>query len=91
MPEWLWAVLIGGVILALVAYIWRMHENHDQERNRDVWNQIGRNSNEGMRKIVHECANRLSEVSLTSRDYERRIARIERFLNGKLRQHEDDR
>lgn len=91
MPEWLWALVVGGIVIGLVAYIWRAHEDRDRERNHDLWQQIGRSSKEGMREVVHRSANRLSEVSLTSRDHERRIQRIERFLNGKLKHHEDDR
>ena len=90
MPEWLLQVGVAVVIVGLGAYIWRMHENHDQERNEDLWRQVGRSSKEGMRQVVHDSASRLSEVSLTSRDHERRLERIERLLNGKLR-HEDER
>lgn len=89
MPEWVYPLAIGVVILGLVGVIWRMHENHDRERNTDLWNQIGRHSKEGMRGIVHESANRLSEVSLTSRDHERRIERIERHLNGALKRESE--
>lgn len=90
MPEWAWALVIGTLVVGLVAYIWRSHENRDHERNEDLWRQIGRDSKEGMRAIVHESANRLSEVTLTSRDHERRIERIERYLNGGLKR-EDQR
>jgi hypothetical protein len=85
MPEWLWALVIGAVVLGLVATVWRMHENHDRERNNAVWDQLGRSSEEGMRKIVHDSANRLSEVVPVSRELERRVDRIERVLNGRLR------
>lgn len=90
MPEWLWALVIGAVVLGLVATVWRAHENHDRERIESIWDQIGRDSKSGMREIVHESANRLSEVVPTSREHERRIARIERYLNGHLKQHDED-
>jgi hypothetical protein len=92
MLEWVIGIAAGsvGIILGLVAVIWRTHELHDRERNTDIWNQLGRSSKEGMRGVVHDSANRLSEVSLISHDHERRIDRIERVLNGKLRR-EDER
>jgi len=88
-PEWLIPVGIGVVIIGLVAVIWRAHELRDQERNETLWDQIGRDSEHGMRKIVHESANRLSEVTPTSRDHERRLERIERYLNGALNRESD--
>lgn len=91
MPEWLWALVVGVIVMGLVAYIWRVHEDRDRERYDDLWRQIGRTSKEGMREIVHKSANALSQVSLTSRDHERRIKRIENYLNGKLNRHEDER
>lgn len=90
MPDWLIPLGIGVLIVGLVGAIWRAHENHDRERIDDVWNQIGRSSEEGMRKVVHESVNRVYEMVLAHREAERRIARIERVLNGKLK-HEDDR
>lgn len=74
LPEWLWAVLIGGVIVGLGATIWRAHERRDDERFSSIWDQIGRDSKSGMREIVHKCANAFSRV----RDLERRMDRLER-------------
>jgi len=85
MPEWLYAILVGVAIVGLIGLVWRMHENHDVERNSVIWDQIGRSSEEGMRKIVHDSANRLSEVVPVSRELERRVDRIERVLNGRLK------
>jgi len=85
MPDWLYAILVGGSIVGLLGLVWRMHENHDIERNKVIWDQIGRSSEEGMRNIVHESANRLSELVPTSRELERRVERIERVLNGRLK------
>lgn len=90
MPEWLQLILVGTIIVGLVGAIWRAHENHDRERNAAIWDQMGRSSEEGMRKIVHDSANRLSEVVPTSREHERRIARIERYLNGHLKQADEE-
>lgn len=85
MPDWLYAILVGVVVVGLVAVVWRMHENHDRERNDAIWDQMGRSSEEGMRKVVHDSANRLSEIVPVSRELERRVERIERVLNGRLR------
>jgi hypothetical protein len=83
MPEWLQILLIGGVILALVAAIWRMHENHDQERNKNIWDQIGRNSEEGMRKAVHDNGGTVHGHGLEIGELQRRVEHLERkVFNG---------
>ncbi len=84
MPEWLWALIIGAVVLGLAATVWRMHETHDKERIESLWDQIGRDSKSGMREIVHKCANALTRV----RDVERRVNRLERHT--KVDTEEDD-
>jgi hypothetical protein len=83
-PEWLWALIIGAVVLGLLATVWRMHETHDRERIESLWDQIGRDSKSGMREIVHKCANALSRI----RDLERRVGRLERHT--KVDTREDD-
>jgi hypothetical protein len=76
-------------MLTLVGVVWRMHENHDRERNEVLWDQIGRDSEHGMRKIVHDSANRLSEVVPVSRELERRMEKLERkVFNGHRREDE---
>lgn len=84
MPEWLWALIVGAIVLSLVATVWRMHETHDRERIESVWDQIGRDSKSGMREIVHKCANALSRL----RDIERRVNRLERHT--KIDTEEDE-
>jgi hypothetical protein len=83
-PEWLWALIIGAVVLGLVTTVWRMHETHDKERNEHIWDQIGRDSRSGMREILHKCANALTRL----RDVERRVGRLERHT--KVDTREDD-
>lgn len=85
MPEWLWALIIGAVVLSLVATVWRMHEAQDRERIESIWDQIGRDSKSGMREIVHKCANALSRV----RDIERRVGRLERHTKVDMREDEE--
>ena len=84
MPEWLWALIIGAVVLGLLGTVWRMHETHDRERIESIWDQIGRDSKSGMREIVHKCANAIGRV----RDLERRVNRLERHT--KVDTEEDD-
>jgi hypothetical protein len=63
MPEWLYAVLVGVVIVGLVGVIWRMHATRDDERNDDVWDAIGRDTDSGLRGKVHRHDNRLSRFA----------------------------
>lgn len=90
MPEWLVQVLVVVGVLGLVGYIWRTHEEHDKERNEDIWKQIGRDSESGMRKVVHRSANEIVGINGDLDDLMRRVERIERHLNGSLRR-EDER
>lgn len=77
MPEWIWAIVIGVVVFGLVGTIWYTHEFHDQERNRHLWDQIGRDSDSGMRKTVHDTANECLANRGDIRDLERRVTRLE--------------
>lgn len=79
MPEWLLQLLVVLGVVGLGGYIWRMHENHDQERNENLWDQVGRSSNEGMRKDVHDVGNLRTRLV----DAERRLEALERrVFNG---------
>lgn len=78
MPEWLLPVLVGVVIVGLAAAVWRAHERRIQERFDDIWNQIGRDSEHGMRKIVHRTANEMSWVVPELDDLKERVERLER-------------
>jgi hypothetical protein len=82
MPEWVQMLLIGTVILGLVAYVWRMHENHDQERIRIIWDQIGRDSESGMRRVVHDTHNKVSLNHDAIERAEDRLDRLERRIFG---------
>jgi heme A synthase len=84
-PEWLWALVVGVVVIGLVAYIWRTHEERDRERSEHIWDQIGRDSKSGMREIVHKCANALTRL----RDVERRVGRLERHTKVDMREDEE--
>jgi hypothetical protein len=78
MPEWLLPILIGAVIVGLAGAVWRAHERRDQERFDDIWNQLGRDSEHGMRKTVHRTANEMSWVSPELEDLKERVERLER-------------
>lgn len=84
MPEWLVQTLVVAGVVGLIATVWRMHETHDRERIAAIWDQIGRSGKEGMREIVHKCANAMMRL----RDVERRVGRLERHT--KVDTREDD-
>ncbi len=71
MPEWLYGILIGSGIVGLVAIVWRAHERRDDERFDAIWDQIGRSSEEGMRRSVHMSGNLVQT-------HEARISMLER-------------
>lgn len=63
MPEWLIPVGIGVVVVSLVGMIWRMHASRDDERIKDVWDAIGRDSDSGLRGKAHRHGNRISRLA----------------------------
>jgi hypothetical protein len=73
MPDWMFRIIIVTSLLTLIAAIWRAHEKRDEERFTDVWNQIGRDGNSGMRKNVHDVPG----IALTVDDLRERVARLE--------------
>jgi len=83
-PEWLWSIIVGLVVVGLIGLIWRTHEDTDKERDSHIWDQIGRDSDKGMRRTVHQCANDVTGIRGTLSEHEKRLRRIESFLKGKL-------
>jgi hypothetical protein len=77
LPEWLWVVIIVSVVLALAGLVWRGHSSLDDERNNHIWDQIGRHSEAGMRKTLHNVANEITGQRGDLKDHERRLNRIE--------------
>lgn len=73
MPEWLLPILIGVVIVALAGKVWQAHEKRDQERFDAIWDQLGRDSNSGMRKKVHDTPG----LALKLDDLKERVERLE--------------
>lgn len=84
MPEWLYPILLGAGF-TLFAFIWRTHENHDKERDDRIWDQVGRDSESGMRRTVHATANLCTGYHGEIMDMKGRLERLERFANGKLK------
>ena len=85
MPEFVWEILVGVVLVGLVAYIWLDHDKRDRERIKALWDQVGRDSRSGMRKDVHDVGN----LRIRASELERRVARIERYLNGGLKEQDE--
>lgn len=79
MPEWI-PLVIATAFLGLLGICWAML-NAKIDRERDaIWDQIGRSTQEGMRKTVHDSANAAQIVeSLADR-----VERLETWRNGKL-------
>lgn len=80
MPVWLQVTLpiVAGLILALIGVIWtQLNAKIDREKDA-LWNQIGRSSQEGMRRTLHDVANTAQIVeSLADR-----MERLETWRNG---------
>lgn len=84
MPEYLYPLLVGA-LFALFSFVWRIHENHDKERDNRLWDQVGRDSDSGMRRTVHATANLCAGSHGEILELKGRIERLERFANGKLK------
>lgn len=92
MPEWLWALAIGGVLLGLIGVIWRglerrldKHEQWQADKERFDYNF---RHNEYAPKIAG-INEKLWPLASDVEAIDGRVKRIERTLNGRL--HESDR
>jgi hypothetical protein len=82
--EWLYG-LVGVAFLGLVGLVWNLlndkikeHKDHCDDEIKRLWDQIGRDSFSGMRKIVHEEAG--SHVAIMELD--KRVDVLERHEAG---------
>lgn len=77
MPPWLQVTLpiVAGILLAMIAVIWRLLN----DRIDAIWNQLGRSSQEGMRKTLHDTANETQRIEAL----DIRIRRFEDRENGR--------
>lgn len=85
MPEWLYSLLVGIVIVGLVGWIWKAHAERDNERNSDIWDQIGRDSYSGMRRAVHNSANNVIKIMGRLDRHKERIEALERLFKEKFK------
>jgi hypothetical protein len=73
--EWLYG-LVGVAFLGLVGLVWSLlndkikeHKDHCDDEIKRLWDQIGRDSNSGMRHKVHNSAPMGSVAQLETRVY----------------------
>lgn len=76
MPAWLPYVLVAA-FTALIGLVWKMLN----EKIDALWDQVGRSSDDGMRKNLHGLRNDMTHFT----GIESRVERIEKWLNGKLK------
>lgn len=76
--DWLYAT-IAGVIIALIGVIWKMLNDKIERYDKALWNQVGRDSFSGMRKMVHEE----SGTARAFMEVDKRVDRLEKWRNGK--------
>lgn len=81
-----WIVGIGIPILVLLAgVIWKMLDR----RLESLWDQVGRDSDHGMRKTVHDSSNKAGLAYGTCDLHEKRLDRLERrVFNGHGPEHD---
>lgn len=83
MPEWL--PLVVTVNLAVLGAMGRIIWGLLNRRIESLLDQIGRNTQSGMRKTTHDAYNLGLANKGELAGIEDRIARVENYLNGKLR------
>lgn len=76
MPPWA-PYAIVCIVMGLIALVWKMLNDKIDA----IWNQVGRSSEEGMRKNLHGLRNEMTHFT----GLESRIDRIEKWLNGNLK------
>lgn len=81
MPEWLWSIVVGVIVVGLVAAL----RNADRDRiiSLEQWT---RDKDRTDRDWRHdEYQQEVSELKLKVRTLETKVERIERVLNGALK------
>ncbi len=76
MPSWLPYVLVAA-FTALIGAVWKLLNDKIDA----LWDQVGRSSEDGMRKNLHGLRNDMTHFT----GIESRVERIEKWLNGKLK------
>lgn len=79
-----WALGMGlPIVVALLGVVWKLLAARIDAVEKSIWDQIGRDSNSGMRKHVHDSANMVSRVTPELGEHARRLERLEmRVFNG---------
>lgn len=81
MPEWLWSIIVGVVVVGLVAAL----RNADRERMARIEQWI-RDKEKQDRDWRHdEYSPKVTELNLNVCVLQTKMERVERFLNGALR------
>lgn len=88
MPEWLIPVGIGVIVAGLAGVIWNQLQQRINNEVKAIWDQIGRDSESGMRKTVHRSANEITRYSGEIEDQDRRLERLERRVFDGRPEHE---
>lgn len=77
---WAWVpALIGAAFFALAGVVWKLLNDKIERNDKALWDQIGRDSNSGMRVHVHDVIN----VKSNQQYLHDRIERLEKWRNGK--------
>lgn len=88
MPEWLWSIVVGIVVMGLVAALRASDQRRLDEKISAILDQVGRDSQSGMRKVIHDTANSVSSGMLAIKLIElmdERVKRLERIVNHRGR------
>lgn len=94
---WVALGIFVTIVLALLGVIWTLLNDRINDRATSLddriealWDQVGRSSEEGMRKTVHKSSNACTQHELAISEHGRRFGSIEkRVFNGHRRQEED--
>ena len=74
------AIGIGvGVLAALVGVVWKMLNDKIDRNDEKLWDQIGHDSDSGMRKVAHLVPNLMAQ----NQALHSRLERLETWRNGK--------
>lgn len=77
MPEWLSQLISSGVLLILIGFIWREHAQRDDERIKDLWDALGRDSKSGVRGISHDAHSTSKWNDSMLKELQRRVEKLE--------------
>ena len=103
LPEWLWSIVVGVIVVGLVAAL----RNADRERIKEIsadvsklegrveqrWSEKDRQDRDWRHDTYSPAIDainaRLLPLAQQMSEMERRMERVERVLNGRLREHDE--